>query len=142
MSDSSHPAAPPRRPLPNPPPESKPFWDGAREHRLMIPYCNSCGKFWFPPTELCAHCLSDHTGWEQVSGKGKLFSFVVVHRVYHPYFAEKVPYVVALVELAEGPRLLSNVVGINPAEVRCNIGVEVVFNDASAEVTLPVFKPI
>lgn len=130
----------PRRPLPHPPPESQPFWTGARAHRLMIPRCNSCGKAWMPASALCPHCLSSDTGWEQASGKGIVFSFVVVHRVYHPYFADKVPYVVAVVELAEGPRLLTGIVGIEPEKVRCNMAVEVVFDDATDEVTIPKFR--
>lgn len=132
----------PRRPLPNPPPESKPFWDGAREHRLMIPRCKSCGKAWMPASALCPHCLSSDTGWEQASGKGRVFSFVVVHRVYHPFFADRVPYVVAVIELEEGPRLLSGIVGIEPDRVRCNMQVEAVFEDATPDVSIPKFKPV
>lgn len=145
MSEApSRPAAPaqPRRPLPNPPPESKPFWDGARAHRLMIPRCNACGRAWFPPSALCAHCLSDDTRWEEACGRGTVFSFVVVHRVYHPFFADRVPYVVAVVELEEGPRLLSNVVGIEPDKVRCNMPVEVTFEDATPEVSIPKFRAV
>ena len=142
MGDAVPQPAPPKRPLPNPPPESLPFWQGAREHRLMIPRCNACGMAWFPPSRLCAHCLSADSRWERASGRGTVFSFVVFHRVYNPYFADKVPYVVAVIELEEGPRLLSNVVGIDPESVRCNMPVEVVFDDAGPEVSLPKFTPV
>jgi uncharacterized OB-fold protein len=141
MSEAKPETKPVRRPLPNPPPESQPYWQGAREHRLMIPRCNACGQAWFPPSAMCPHCLSSDTGWEAASGRGKVFSFVVVHRVYHPYFADKVPYVVAVIELDEGPRLLSGVTGIEPGKVRCNMPVEVVFEDATADVSIPKFKP-
>lgn len=142
MSDASSPPAAPRRPLPNPLPESAPFWQGAREHRLMIPRCNACGKAWFPPSAMCPHCLSSDTSWVEACGRATVFSFVVFHRVYHPYFADKVPYVVAVVELAEGPRLLSNIVGIDPGAVRCGMALEAVFEDATPEVTIPKFRPV
>ena len=76
-----------------------------------------------------------------VSGRGKVFSFVTFHRVYHPAFAKEVPYVVALVELDEGPRLLTNIVGIKPENVACEMPVKVVFDDVSEEVSVPKFAP-
>ena len=133
-------ATSPTRPLPNPPPESAPFLSAAREKRLSIPRCNACGQAWFPPSIRCPHCLSDDTQWEDASGRGKIFSFVVVHRVYHAYFADKVPYVVAVVELAEGPRLLTNIVDIDPSQVRCGMDVVVTFEDAAPDVTIPKFS--
>ena len=131
----------PQKPLPVASPESARFWQGAKEHRLLIPHCNACKKFWFPPSRLCPHCLSDDSDWESVSGHGKIYSFVVFHRVYHPAFAGEVPYVVAIVELEEGPRMLTNIVGVPVDQVRCNIPVGVVFDDVSAEVAVPKFTP-
>src|SRR6476646_1458440 len=107
-----------KKPVPVASPESARFWQAAKEHRLLIPRCNACTKFWFPPSRLCPHCLSDDTGWESVSGRGKIYSFVVFHRVYHPAFAGEVPYVVAIVELEEGPRMLTNIVGVPVDQVR------------------------
>ena len=130
-----------KKPVPVASPESAVFWKAAKEHRLLIPRCHSCQKFWFPPSRLCPHCLSDNTGWEAVSGRGKIYSFVVFHRVYHPAFAGEVPYVVAIVELAEGPRMLTNIVGVPIDQVRCNMPVEVVFDDVSSEVAVPKFTP-
>ena len=130
----------PKRPLPNPPPESQPFWNAARAHRLSFQRCQHCRKAWFPPSRLCAHCLSSEAHWEDASGRGVIFSFVVVHRVYHPYFADKVPYVVAVVELEEGPRLLTNIIDITPEDVRCGMSVDVTFEDVSADVTIPKFS--
>jgi len=130
-----------KKPVPVASPESELFWKAAKEHRLLIPRCHSCQKFWFPPSRLCPHCLSDDTGWEAVSGRGKIYSFVVFHRVYHPGFAGEVPYVVAIVELDEGPRMLTNVVGVPIDQVRCNMPVEVVFDDVSSEVAVPKFTP-
>ena len=76
-----------------------------------------------------------------MSGRGKVFSFVTFHRVYHPAFQDQVPYVVALIALEEGPRLLSNIVGLAPDEVRCDMPVEVAFEDVAEGVALPKFKP-
>ena len=80
--------------------------------------------------------------WSPVSGRGKVFSFVIYDRVYHPAFAEDVPYVVALVELEEGPRLISNVIGIPPDDVRCEMPVEVVFDDVAEGVAVPKFRVV
>ncbi len=138
----SEPAKPiPPKPAPRPAPESIPYWEAARQHRLEIPHCEACEGYWFPPSRSCPHCLSTQVGFKQVSGRGKVFSFVIYDRVYHPAFARDVPYVVALVELAEGPRLISNIVDIAPDKVRCDMPVTVVFDDVAEGVTIPKFKP-
>ena len=80
--------------------------------------------------------------FKTVSGRGKVFSFVTFHRVYRPAFAEDVPYVVALVQLDEGPRLLTNILDISPDDVRCEMPVEVVFDDYDADISIPKFKPV
>jgi uncharacterized protein len=77
-----------------------------------------------------------------VSGRGKIFSFVTFHRVYHPAFEQEVPYVVALVELDEGPRLLTNIVGVPPDQVVCEMPVKVVFDDVASDVSVPKFTPV
>jgi hypothetical protein len=133
--------AAPEKPIPRPAPESVPYWEAARQHRLELPRCNACGKFWFPPSQSCPHCLASDFTWRAVSGEGKVFSFVTFHRVYHPAFAADVPYVVALVELAEGPRLLSNIVGVSPDAVRCEMPVKVTFDDVADGVSIPKFTP-
>jgi uncharacterized protein len=132
---------PSKKPTPRPSPESAHYWHAAREHRLEIQRCKACGQFWFPPSQSCPHCLAADFAWVPVSGLGKVFSFVTYHRVYHPAFAKEVPYVVALVELAEGPRLLSNIVGVAPDAVRCDMPVEVTFDDYEEGVTVPKFTP-
>lgn len=128
------------KPKPRPAPESLPYWQAARDHRLALPKCDDCGKFWFPPTRTCPHCLSSRFQFSDVSGKGKIYSFVTYHRVYRPAFAQDVPYVVALIELDEGPRLLSNIIGVSPDEVACEMKVEVVFDDYDEEISIPKFK--
>lgn len=129
------------KPLPRPSAESKPYWDAAREHRLVIQKCNACGKFWFPPSQRCAHCLADDHTWTEVKGTGRVFSFVTYQRLYHKGWEGEVPYVVAVIELDEGPRLLSSIVGIAPERVACDMRVKVVFDDVTPDATLPRFTP-
>ena len=129
-----------RKPVPRPSPESRAFWEGAKQKRLMLPRCKTCGQFWFPPSQRCRHCLSPDFEWQMSSGEGRIYSFVVYHRVYHPAFESDVPYVVAIVELDEGPRLLSNIVGTRPDDVRCDLRVRVVFEDTESGVTIPKFE--
>jgi uncharacterized OB-fold protein len=127
------------KPVPSPAPESVPYWEAAKQHRLELPRCNSCRKFWFPPSQSCPHCLTADFSFLPVSGRGKVFSFVTYHRVYHPAFEQDVPYVVALVELEEGPRLLTNIVGVTPDKVACEMPVKVVFDDMADGVSVPKF---
>jgi len=131
-----------KKPVPRPAPESAPFWDAARKHHLEIQRCKACGQFWFPPSQSCPHCLAADFAWTPVAGTGKVFSFVTYHRVYHPGFAKDVPYVVALVELDEGPRLLTNIVGVPPDKVACDMPVKVVFDDFEDGVSVPKFTPL
>jgi len=127
------------KPQPKPSPESALFWEGAKAHKLLLPRCNACGKFWFPPSRRCVHCLSSDFAWTESEGQGRIYSFVVFHRVYHPAFESDVPYTVAIVELDEGPRLLANIVGTSPDDVRCDMRVRVVFEDRG-DVTIPQFR--
>jgi uncharacterized OB-fold protein len=131
-----------RKPVPVASLESKPYWEGIRQHRLLLPRCAACGRTWFPPSHLCPRCGSGDVGWAQSSGRGKVFSYVVFHRAYHPGFADDVPYAVALVELEEGPRLLGNVIGVPPDQVACEMPVRVVFEDVADGVTLPRFAVV
>ena len=129
-----------KKPLPRPAPESRPFWEGAAAHRLMLPRCASCGQFWFPPSMRCPHCLSADFAWVEAKGTGRIYSFVVYHRVYHPGFEGEVPYTVAIVELDEGPRLLSNIVGTPPDKIACDMRVQVLFEDVADGIAIPKFS--
>jgi len=128
--------------IPVPGPESLPFWEGAKNHQLMIQKCLDCGHHWFPPSTVCTGCGSRNIEWVASSGKGTVFSFVVFHKLYHKGWDGEIPYAVAIVELEEGARMLSNVIGIPVEEVKCDLSVEVVFEDATSELTLPKFKPV
>ncbi len=127
------------RPLPVINEESRPFWEGCRQHRLMLQHCGDCGAYVYYPRALCTACHSENLAWEQVSGEGTVYSYTVCHRPAGPAFAGDVPYVVALIDLKEGPRMLSNIVGSDPAAVRIGQAVRVTFDDVSEEVTLPKF---
>lgn len=129
------------RPLPQPTPESQPFWDGCRRHALELQRCQACQAFWFPPSSRCPRCWASAWDWRPVSGRGEVFTFTVMRRAYHPGFVDQLPYVVAVVQLEEGPRLISNVVGCEPDAVDVGMAVEVFFEDVTAEVTLPKFRP-
>ena len=129
------------KPLPRSTPESAPFWDACRRHALELQQCDACQQFWFPPSNRCPHCLSADWKWSPVSGNGEVFTFTVFHRAYHKGFAGELPYAVAVVELAEGPRLVSNIVGCAPESVKIGLPVSVVFEDVTDEATLFKFKP-
>jgi uncharacterized OB-fold protein len=130
------------KPIVVPSEDSAPFWAAAKRHKLSLQKCGTCGSFRFPPSPLCPECTSMGGDWTELNGRGKVFSFVVFHRAYHKGFEADLPYAVALVELEEGPRLVSNIVGIPPDKVRCEMPVEVVFDDVTPECTLPKFKPV
>jgi hypothetical protein len=130
----------PQKPLPEITPEMAPFWEAARRHELVVQRCKGCGAYRFPARELCSRCLSRDSAWERVSGRGTLFSFAVMHQASHPGFAAEVPYAVVTVELDEGARLLSNVVGCAPNDLRIGMPLEVVFEDVTPEVTVPKFQ--
>ncbi len=129
------------KPLPRPTAVSQEFWNAARGHELRLQRCRGCGQYIFYPRVFCPACLSDSLDWVTVSGRGRVYSFTVVRRAMHPGFRPDVPYVLAIVELEEGPRLTTNVVGCAPSDVRVEMPVEVVFDDVTPEVTLVKFRP-
>ena len=129
------------KPLPRVTPELAPFFAAARERKLVVQRCAGCGLLRFPPRELCSRCWSRESTWTPVSGRGEVFSFYWMHQIYHPGFAAEVPYAVVIVALEEGPHVLSNVVGCSRDELHIGLPVEVTFEDASADVTLPKFRP-
>ena len=134
-------AAPPRR-LPTPDAATGPYWAAAREERLVMPHCGDCGHYHFYPKTLCPKCSSAQLEWKQCSGNAVVYSFTVIHRAPSPAFAALVPYVVATVKLAEGPHLMTNVIGCAPDAVRIGMPVRVVFRKMSDDITLPMFEPI
>ncbi|MCC5986176.1 MAG: Zn-ribbon domain-containing OB-fold protein [Pararhodobacter sp.] len=128
--------------LPRPTPETLPFWEGARQHRLLLPWCRDCGRPHFYPRSLCPHCHSEVLDWRQASGRAKLHSYAINHKQAKGFTA---PYVIAIVELEEGVRMLSNLVMSappTPEALFIDMPVEVVFDDVTDSVTLPKFRPL
>jgi len=130
-----------KKPLPKPNADTRPFWEGCKAHQLRFQKCSQCGHLRWPPSVICPICHSSQTQWVVASGKGRVYSFAVYHVAFHPAFEDEIPYVTAVVELAEGPRILTNIVGCSPSEVRCDMPVEVVWDDVTDEFSLPKFRP-
>lgn len=132
------------KPLPTPSPETQRFWQGVRAHELWIPYCRPCGAFFWFPRDFCPTCGSREVEWRQTSGRGKVYTFAIQYRAWHPGWANEVPYVTCLVDLEEGVRMFSNLIGVDPTPeaVRCDMQVEAVFEDVTDEVTLVKFRPV
>jgi uncharacterized OB-fold protein len=132
------------RPLPHPiTPEAKPYWDGAREGKLMIPKCRACAKAFLYPRVLCPFCSSRDISWIQSSGRGRLYSFEIAHQILNKAFKVKTPVILAMVELEEGPRMLTNLVNVEAdlKALRCDMPVEVVFEKLTDQISLPMFQP-
>jgi uncharacterized OB-fold protein len=127
------------KPLPKPTPTSRPFWEAARRHELSLQRCAACKAYIYYPRERCPHCFSDRLAWERVSGRGKVYSYTVVRRASSRSFADQ-PYVLAIVELDEGPRMTSNIVAV-PESVKVGMPVVVQFDNVTPEHTLVKFKP-
>lgn len=129
------------KPLPLIDDDSRPFWEAARRHELLIHRCRLCGRYYFPAS-YCRHCDADSMEWVRASGRGRVYTFTIYHATPHAGFKEDLPYVVAYVELEEGPLFLTNIVGCRNEEIRVGMPVEVVFEDVTEEVTLPKFRPV
>ncbi len=131
----------PRFDLPTIEPESQPFWDAAKEGRLMIQRCDACGAAQHYPRPFCGSCWSDQVRWEEASGRGTLYTYSTVYVNDLPPFGDRLPYVAAAVDLEEGPRLMTNIVGVDPSELRVGMAVQVDFQPLTDEITAPVFRP-
>lgn len=130
-----------QKPLPTKSRDGATFWKATRRHQLVTQHCPDCDKHQFPPRRLCVHCGGRRVDWRQVSGKGEIYSFTIVHRAPEPSFSPEVPYVVAVVDLAEGGRMMTNIVGCRTDEVRVGMPVSATFEEVTDEVTLVKFRP-
>ena len=127
--------------LPAPEPEAQPFWDAARERRLLVKRCADCGEAHFYPRPFCPRCWSENVTWEEASGHATLYTWSTVHVNDLPPFPERVPYVAAIVELAEGPRMMTNVVDCDDARLEVGMALQVRYRDLDDEFSIPVFAP-
>ena len=123
-------------------PLSEPFWEATKRKELLLQHCESCARAVWYPRERCPHCLGATLRWEPAGGTGTIYSFNIMRKAGNPLMGEEVPYVIALVELDEGVRLTTNIVGCAPEEVACDQRVEL---DWSVELSdgrrLPMFRP-
>ena len=131
-----------QKPSPVVNPWSQPFWDAAREEKLVIQHCKDCGANIFYPRIACPQCFSDNLEWIQASGKGTVYTYTVVVSNSPSAFIADMPFVIAIVKLEEGVQMLSNIVGCKPEDVRCDMPVEVVFEKLNEEFKLPKFRPV
>lgn len=127
------------KPVPHPDPETQPFWDAAAEGVLKIQQCADCGHHIFYPRIVCPHCLSEDLTWQPVSGRARIYSLSVVHRAA-PAFRDELPYVVALVDLEEGPRMMTRILTEDPQAPRIGDAVEVEFCPQDNGPPLPFFR--
>jgi uncharacterized OB-fold protein len=130
------------KPLPKLNDENRPFWDACKAGRLDMQVCDDCGHVRYPIAIVCPRCLSESFSWKTLSGKGEVYSALVFHQVYNKAFAGDVPYQVSLIQLDEGPRMFSNVIGVEPSSVKVGDRVEVMFDPVTDEITIPRFKPV
>ena len=121
--------------------ETRPFWDAAREHRLLVRSCTSCGRPHYYPRPFCPFCWNGRVEWVEASGRATLYTYSVVHANDLPPWPERVPYIAAVVDLAEGPRMMTELVGCQPEQAVIGMDLRVAFRD-DGEFTAPVFRPV
>ena len=133
----------PRKPLPVPTPETAPYWEGLKQHELRIQRCKDCNQAYFYPRPFCPKCFSWNIEWFTASGKASLHTYEIVHRAA-PAFAADTPYVLAVVQLDEGPRMMTNLVEVEPepSKLPLDMPLEIVYEQVSDEITLPKFRPV
>jgi uncharacterized protein len=129
------------KPLPPVTSLNQPYWDGLKNRELKLQRCDACGKVWYPPSPLCPGCWSRNFTWTRLSGRGRVNSWVIFHQSYFRGFDNEIPYNVAEVELDEGPRVLTNLVGVKNDEISVGMAVEIVYDDVTSEMTLAKFRP-
>ncbi len=120
--------------------DSAPYWKSLSKHTAKMQKCEVCGQFRFPPAPTCYHCGKAGGNWETISGKGKIYSWIVVHHPVDKRLAKDVPFVVALVELREGSRVVGRLIGCSNDEIKAGLPVRAVYDDVDNELTLLNFE--
>lgn len=128
------------KPVPQVDNDSREFWNGCNEDKLLIQHCKECNTYIFYPRIVCPHCMSANIEWEKSAGIGKVYSYTIV-RYGPPGFKDDVPYIAALVELDEGVRMITNIIDCDIDKVKCDMPVEVIFEKRET-VKVPMFRPI
>ena len=127
--------------LPTPDFETQPFWDGCKEGRFLLQHCNACDSDYFYPRPFCPKCWSTDVAWKEAGGGATLYTYSVVRQNDLPPFPDRVPYVAAVVQLDEGPRVMTNVEGCEFDDLEIGMALRVGFRAISDDVTIPVFEP-
>ena len=131
-----------KRPVPRVDEESRPFWEACARHELYIQKCKNCGTVFYYPRGFCPEDLSADFDWVKCSGRGKVYTYTVTRQNQSSGFRDKVPYVMAYVELEEGIRMLTNIVDCDPKDVAIGMSVEVTFEDVTPDISIPLFRPV
>jgi uncharacterized OB-fold protein len=135
------------RPVPQTTGDKKPYWDAAARHELLLIKCSSCGQYRHPlyagDSFMCPHCnTTKPPEWVKATGKGKVLTWTVIHKAFHPSFADEVPYIAVIATLDEGVRMTANLRDVKPEDVREGMEVEVFFEEFIEGITLPQFRPV
>lgn len=130
------------KPLPVVTAENRPFWEGCRSGILRLQYCEQCQQHQFYPRLYCMHCGSDKISWVTASGRGVIYSYTIIHQNKSPEFVQDTPYNVAIIQLAEGPRMMSNIIAIPPEDLRIDLPVKIVFDPVTDTISIPRFEPL
>jgi uncharacterized protein len=129
------------KPLPSPSHVTAPYWNGLKEGRIRIQHCLECGGWVFYPRSHCNHCLADRLEWREVTGDATLYTFTIARQPTSPHFADDVPQLLAVIELAGGIRMTTTLVDVDEADIRVGMKLEPCFDRASDDVTLLRFRP-
>jgi uncharacterized OB-fold protein len=127
--------------IPKADPLTQPYWDGVQQRELRIQHCRACGHRWHPPLHRCPQCHATEVAWVATSGRATLYSYTVVHHAAHVAVADRVPYLVALATLEEGPRVVCNILNCERGQVRIGMPLRLTFEEVDSGVWLPQFEP-
>lgn len=128
------------KPVPAITDDNRTFWSGCSRNKLMLQRCTECATTQYYPRAICTNCGSGNIEWVASAGKGTVYSYTVIHRAPSAAFSKYTPYVLAIIQLNEGPRMMSNIVDCDPSDVRIGMEVDVDFEQRAEDVGVPVFK--
>jgi len=131
-----------QKPLPVIQPHSAAFWEGTKQHKLMVQHCCDCDSYIFYPRRECPECWSTNLDWHESTGKAKVYAFSVTYEGVEPMFQQDLPIALAWVDLPEGVRMNTNIIDCDPNDVKIGMEVEAVYQDVTDEITIPYFRPV
>jgi uncharacterized OB-fold protein len=137
MAESTRP-----KPLPVITEENRPFWEGCQQGKLLLQECNKCYRYQFYPRLYFMQCSSQTLQWVVAHGRGVIYSYTIIYQNKSPEFVHEIPYSVAIVQLEEGPRLLSNIVDVDATQLQVDLSVALVFDQVTDAITLARFRPL